>query len=144
MSFWDEADALLSAAVDDVLGEPVVWRPMRGRASGRYTNQGYEPDPDRPVRGQDDPLEAIVSWQSELINQGAAGDEQATVQSFDCVVDFHVSHFVDPATGEYSQPRVHDMIEVPDAYAGNSLVQVSRVGGDGSQRVMFYCSLPQQ
>lgn len=144
MSFWDDADTKLSIAVDDVMAEPVIWRPMRQRTSGRYTNEGYEPDPNRPVRGEDEALQAIVTWQSDLINQGAAGDDQATVQAFDVTIDFNCDAFLDPGTNEYSQPRVHDLIEVPDAYEGNSVVQVSRVGGDGSQRVVFYCTLPQQ
>jgi hypothetical protein len=141
MSIFDELDRQASEAVAQVLNERVVWRPMVTTESGIYTGGDREPDPDRPVVGEDEnfPLQAIVTFKVSSLAVGSGSETPSGIVVADCVVDFDSEVFRAP-DGSWSFPVKGDIFELLEEAPPNNLVQVDQRGDDGAARILFHCS----
>jgi hypothetical protein len=139
MSVFDELDAMVSAATDELLGSKVTWRPSR-IVGGGYTNGTTKPDPTRPIR---EDLTAIVTWRPVTVEMGNS-PEQGGVLGFAVAVDFDQSQFRIPGSEPpaFEVPRKGDLLELEDEYQDNRLVQIEKPGDDGSERLIYYCQSP--
>lgn len=136
MALFDDLDTRTADAVGRVFEDDVVWRPMvRGGGGGWVTSA--QPDPNRPVRT----VKAIVSWAPiGLPVEGSTGG--GVVSSATLMVDFRWNQFQEDPWAQYGTPRNGDWVELPtERVAQNRMVEITRVGDDGSARFWSWCSL---
>src|SRR5580704_9160727 len=132
MALFDDIDARTAAAVGRVLEDPVIWRPML---------PGGRPDPNRPVRGERGDLPAIVTWAVSGLPV-EAGSGGGMVGTATLMIDFEIHWFEDEDWRRFGVPRRGDRIEMPEERnAANRMVEITRVGDDGSARFYCWCSL---
>jgi hypothetical protein len=137
MTVFDILDRIAALSVGVILNEPVVWRPMRAAAGSTFDpTPGGSPDDERPVRHD---LQAIASWQPTGIP--VDGGQPGTVGEGTLLVDFAAATFEGPGMSYYGKPRAKDRLELPSQAPSDRLVQIDRVGDDGSERFYCWCSV---
>jgi hypothetical protein len=133
---FDELDLIAARSVGTLLNEPVKWRPQAKRLGGAYTvSQAVIPDPVRPVRE----LQGITSWQPDgvPIDPAKGGGEVSTGT---LLVDLATEDFEGEFAG-HGKPMKGDRLELPHQDPPDRLVEINRVGDDGSQRILLWCSV---
>jgi hypothetical protein len=136
MALFDDFDARTAEAVGRVFEDQVVWRPMLPAGGGGWVQQA-RPDPARPIRN----LPAIISWAPiGLPVEGSPGG--GTVGTASLMIDFQFKWFEQDGFETFGMPRRGDWIELPsERVAQNRMVEITRVGDDGSARFWAWCSL---
>jgi hypothetical protein len=133
---FEEMDQRAARAVGRMLEEPCNWRPILAtQTSGAYTLSRLPPaDPGRPYT---EGLRAIVTWKPNVqdATPGAGGQAMSTAA---LMVDMDMSQFEGP------RPRKGDHLELPAQNPGERLVEIVRVGDDGSARVLYSCTVVKQ
>jgi hypothetical protein len=136
MAQFDALDARTADAVGRVFADEVIWRPMLARPTSSYLQGGARPDQARPRRE----LPAIVTWAitGMQVQQQTGGGQLGTAT---LMVDFEWKHF----EGDFDRfgiPKRGDWIEIPkEKQPSDRLVEITRVGDDGSARIWCWCSL---
>lgn len=147
MSRFDTLDARQAAAIDRTFSDAVVWRPM---VSGDGFIVQARPDPSRPVRGLrwfdareiDDALTAILTWAPTGLPVAALQPGGGEVSTATLLVDFERASFGRDGWAEHGEPRRGDWIEMPEEKnPDNRLVEIDRVGDDGSARFLCWCNV---
>lgn len=134
MALFDDFDTRTADAVGRIFEDIVIWRPMIAGSGGWITQAN--PDPNRPVRT----VRAIISWAPiGLPVEGSPGGGNVATASL--MIDFRVNLFQDEFA-RFGEPRRGDWIEMPtEKNPANRMVEITRVGDDGSARVWTWCSL---
>lgn len=135
MALFDELDERTAAAVGRVFEDEVIWRPMVA-GSGNWVTQA-QPDPNRPIRI----LDAIISWApTGLPVEGGAGGGQLATATL--MLDFQLVNFQNEPWTRFGLPVRGDWIEMPsERVPANRVVEITRIGDDGSARFWAWCSL---
>lgn len=135
MALFDDLDQRTAQAVGRVFEDEVVWRPMLPGGGGGWV-QHARPDPNRPVRD----LPAIISWAPVgLPVEGSPGG--GTLGTATLLIDFQFQWF-EGDWARFGMPRAGDWIEMPtERVAAQRMVEITRVGDDGSARFWAWCSI---
>lgn len=128
MAIFSEFEAEVSAAVDDVFGDPIRIIPMvKGRLVSGSEDNSREP---RTVVG-------VVDYNPELVTAKDKGQYDA-FQPDAVGVRVHVSFDVGKLGAEDTWPRVGDRLKAL-SMPGQPVFRVSYVGARELSRVVFHC-----
>lgn len=151
MNEWQKADAQASRALDQVLGEPVTFQPMRPRQGGGRVVLTKDKNPTSSVRDTsreprprpgETGFRCVASWKSSFMDAGDNETLRDIMASNDVALDFDRALFV--VNGVEQLPRIGDVFTLL-AESGDTLdVQQAREPyDDGGQRILILCIAPE-
>jgi hypothetical protein len=136
VGIYEDADQRASAALDDILGSDLIWRPMLpATGGGRFiqSTSSARPDPDRPAS----PIRGIVTWRSTIA--GVSPTATGAIANAALTVEMPRDQ---AAFDTWGWPREGDRLEIinEDRAIPGAIVEINRLPAVGAQ-LLAHCSV---